>query len=220
MIDSVTATSTASASQAMKQEIGMNKDDFLKLFVAQLQNQDPLNPMDSTQFVTQLAQMTQVEQAYNTNSNLQNILTSLGDNTYMSSVSFIGKTVSAAGSQVSLADGGQPTLNYSIAQAANQVEIDIYDANGNVVRTLTQGQTAAGNQNITWDGKDSSNNALPAGAYTFAVKCADASGNSFSGTPMIKGTVTGVKLDGSTPVLTVNGTDIPLSNVTTVEGVS
>jgi flagellar basal-body rod modification protein FlgD len=220
MIDSVSATSTTSASQAMKQEIGMDKDDFLKLFVAQLQNQDPLNPMDGTQFVTQLAQMTQVEQSYNTNTNLQNILSSLSDNTYMSSVSFIGKTVTAPGSQISLADGSEPNLNYTMARAANQVEIDISDSNGNVVRTMTQGQTAAGNQNIAWDGKDANNNALPAGTYTFAVKGIDANGNSFGGTPMIKGTVTGVKLDGSVPVLTVNGTDVQLSRVSAVEGVS
>ncbi len=220
MVNSVSATSTSSASQAMKQEIGMNKDDFLKLFVAQLQNQDPLNPMDGTQFVTQLAQMTQVEQAYNTNTNLQSIIASLSDNTYMSSVSFIGKTVTAPGSQITLTEGSQPILNYSLSQAASQVEIDIKDASGNVVRTLTQGQTAAGSQTISWDGRDANSNALPAGSYTFTVKGTDVSGNSFSGTPLIKGVVTGVKLNGSMPVLTVGGTDIQLSDLIAVEGVS
>ncbi len=107
MINAVSATGTSSASQAMKQELGLNSDDFLKLFVAQLQNQDPLNPMDSSQFVTQLAQMSQVEQAYDTNTNLQSILASLSDNTYMSSVSFIGKTVTAPGF-ADLTDGREP----------------------------------------------------------------------------------------------------------------
>ncbi len=220
MINAVSATGTSSASQAMKQELGLNSDDFLKLFVAQLQNQDPLNPMDSSQFVTQLAQMSQVEQAYDTNTNLQSILASLSDNTYMSSVSFIGKTVTAPGSQISLTDGSQPTLNYNLSQAASQVEVDITDAGGNVVRTLTQGQTPAGSQTISWDGRDANNNALPAGTYTFTVKGTDASGNSFSGTPLIKGVVTGVKLNGSMPVLTIGGTDIQLSDVIAVEGVS
>ncbi|WP_298272619.1 flagellar hook capping FlgD N-terminal domain-containing protein, partial [Geobacter sp.] len=66
MISGVTNDTTAAAA-AMKQSTGLNKDDFLKLFITQLQNQDPLQPQDSSQFIAQLAQLTQVEQAYNTN---------------------------------------------------------------------------------------------------------------------------------------------------------
>ncbi len=220
MISTVTASDATSAAQQMKQETGMNKDDFLKLFVAQLQNQDPLNPMDGTQFIGQLAQLTQVEQAYNTNTNLQNILSALNGGSNMSAVSFLGKDVLAPGSQITLTDGGQPALNFRLAQAVAQNQIVITDANGSTVRTLTQGQTAAGDYTVTWDGKDNNGNSLPAGTYGFAVSGTDASGNKITGTSLIQGTVTGVKLDGSAPVLTVAGVDVPLSSILSVKGVN
>ena len=91
MIDAVTSATTNSASATMKQSIGMNKDDFLSLFVTQLKNQDPLNPMDGTEFIGQLAQLTQVEQAYNTNSNLGKLIGMMNDSSALSSVSYIGK---------------------------------------------------------------------------------------------------------------------------------
>ncbi|HKZ16710.1 MAG TPA: flagellar hook capping FlgD N-terminal domain-containing protein [Geobacteraceae bacterium] len=220
MIDAVSVNSSTTAAEQMKKETGMNKDDFLKLFVTQLQNQDPLNPMDGTQFIGQLAQLTQVEQAYNTNSNLQNILNALNGDTSSTAVSFIGKEILAPGSGITLTDAGQQTLNYRIGQAAEQIEIVIKDASGNIVRTLTQGQTASGDHSVAWDGRDNNNNPLPAGTYSFAVTGTDSSGNSLSATSMIQGTVDGVKLDGSAPVLTVAGVDVPLSYVLAVKGVN
>jgi len=220
MINTVTASDTTAATAAaqMKKETGMNKDDFLKLFMTQLQNQDPLNPQDSSQFIGQLAQLTQVEQAYNTNSNLQNVLTAQNNTNSLAAVSFVGKDILATGSQISLADGGQPSLNYRISQAAAQTTIDITNADGTKVRTLTQGQTAAGDYAVTWDGKDNNGNALPAGIYNFAVNGTDASGSAFSGTTLLQGKVDGVKLDGSSPVLTIGGIDVPLSALLTVKG--
>jgi len=106
MINAVTTTdSTAAGAAAMKQATGLNQDDFLKLLVTQLQNQDPLNPQDSSAFVTQLAQISQVEQTYNINSNLQSLLAGQNSASSLSSVSLIGKVVSAQDSQVALTSG-------------------------------------------------------------------------------------------------------------------
>jgi flagellar basal-body rod modification protein FlgD len=220
MISSVTANDATTAAQSMKQDIGMDKDDFLKLFVTQLQNQDPLNPMDGTQFISQLAQMTQVEQAYNTNTNLQNILNALNGNASYSAVSFIGKEVLAPGSRITLADGSQPVLNFRLTQSAASTEIDISDASGNVVRKIAGAGGSAGDYSVTWDGKDDNNNALSAGTYSFQVNGVNASGNTFSATSLIHGTVSGVKLDGSSPVLTVGGVDVALSSILGVKGVN
>ncbi len=220
MISTVTTNSTSTGAQAMKQETGLNSDDFLKLFVTQLQNQDPLNPMDSTQFVTQLAQLTQVEQAYNTNTNLQNILSAMNNNANFSAVSFIGKDVLAPGSSITLTARSQPTLNYRLTQSASSTEIDISDASGNIVRKISGSGGSAGEYSVTWDGKDGNNNTLAAGTYTFNVYGIDASGNKSSATSLIQGTVSGVKLDGSSPVLTVGGVDVALSNVLAVKGVN
>lgn len=212
-----TNDSTAAAAAAMKKATGLNKDDFLQLLVTQLKNQDPMNPQDSSAFVAQLAQLTQVEQTYNINTNLQNLLTSQNNAGALSSVSFIGKQVTAQGSQVSLTSGSPSTLGFTLPSAAAQVSVQISDANGKTVRTLTQGATAAGAGSITWDGMDNRNNALSSGTYSFAVSGIDASGQAIQGTPMIHGQVTRVKLDGTTPVLTVNGQDVPLTSVVAVQ---
>ena len=219
MITTVTATgSTTAAAAQMKKETGMNKDDFLKLFMTQLQNQDPLNPQDSTQFIAQLAQLTQVEQAYNTNSNLQNVLSAQNNASSMSAVSFIGKDVVATGSQTVIADGVQPTVNFRLSGDVEQVAINIKNSSGSTVRTLVQGKTAAGDYSVQWDGKDNQNAALAAGTYNFTVSGVDASGNQVSGTSLVTGKVDGLKLDGSSPVLTIGGQNVPLSSVLSVYG--
>ncbi len=219
MIDTVSTTATSAASAAMKQSIGMNKDDFLKLFITQLQNQDPLNPMDSTEYISQLAQLTQVEQSYNTNSNLQSILSALNATSALSAVSFVGNEITAAGNQVYLKDGEGTELSLSVPKAAEQVTVNILDANGLVVRTLTMDGADAGDATLAWDGKDASGAQLPSGAYTVAATGFDAAGNSFICTPYIRGTVDGVNFAGSSPVLVVGGLEVPFSDLLGVEGV-
>ena len=219
MITDVTGTattSTAAADAAMKQSTGMDKDDFLKLFVTQLQNQDPLNPQDSSQFVTQLAQITQVEQAYNTNTNLQSLLNQGGNSMTVAAVSLIGKQVEAPGSQVSLQSGSPATVNFNLAGAANQVAVSVQDASGATVKTLTGGAMGAGAGCLAWDGTNSAGTALASGVYTFSVSAQDASGNSVTSTPLIKGTVSGVDMSGATPMLDIGNIQLNLTNVTTV----
>ncbi len=97
MINAVTSgvTDTTAANAAMKKDVGLDQDAFLQLLVAQIKNQDPMNPQDSSAFVQQLAQLSQVQQTYNINTNLKNLLTSQNNGTTLSSVSFIGKNVTA-----------------------------------------------------------------------------------------------------------------------------
>jgi flagellar basal-body rod modification protein FlgD len=218
MINAISTNNTTTAgAAALKQTTGLNSDDFLQLLVTQLKNQDPLNPQDSSAFVTQLAQITQVEQTYDINTNLQSLLSSQNNAGALSSVSFIGKQISALGSQVSLISGNPSTLGFTLPSNAAQVSVQISDASGNTVRTLTQGATAAGANSITWDGNDNNNNALSSGTYSFTVTAVNANGQKIAGTPMIQGKVTGVKLDGTTPVLSINGIDVPLTSVVQVQ---
>ena len=221
MITSVTSTaaatqSTAAADAAMEQSTGMNKDDFLKLFVTQLQNQDPLNPQDSSQFIGQLAQLTQVEQAYNTNTNLQSLITQASNSATLSTVSMIGKQVQSQGSQVSLQSGSPSSINFSLAQAANQVTVAVQDSTGTTVKTITSGAANAGQGSVTWDGTNSAGAQLPSGAYTFSVSATDASGKAVTTTPLIMGTVTGVDMTATDPVLSLGNIKVNLTDVTSV----
>ncbi|MCM0081063.1 flagellar hook assembly protein FlgD [Geomonas sp. Red32] len=222
MITDVTTTAatsnTSAADAAMKQSAGLNKDDFLKLFVTQLQNQDPLNPQDSSQFIGQLAQLTQVEQAYNTNTNLQSLLNQGTNGMTMSSVSMIGKTVEAPGSQVNLQSGSATSINFSLAGAADSLTVTVKDATGAAVKTITAGSTSAGEGSVSWDGTDASGNQLASGAYSFSVSAKDSSGNNVVATPLIKGKVDGVDMSGATPVLTIGNVRLNLTDVTSVGG--
>ncbi|MBJ6801276.1 flagellar hook assembly protein FlgD [Geomonas propionica] len=214
--DATSAATTASASAAMKKATGMNKDDFLKLFVTQLQNQDPLNPQDGTQFISQLAQLTQVEQAYNTNTNLQNLLGQGSNAGTLAAVSLIGKQVEAAGSQVELTSGSSSAINYNLGKSAQTVTVSVLDANGKVVKTITGGAQNSGNNSVTWDGTDNSGAALTPGAYSFSVSAKDAAGSAISATGLVRGKVNGVDMSGSTPVLSIGALKINLTDVSSV----
>jgi flagellar basal-body rod modification protein FlgD len=219
MITNVSTTptdNTATADSAMKKATGMDKDDFLKLFVTQLQNQDPLNPQDSSQFITQLAQITQVEQAYNTNTNLQGLLNQGGNNMTMASVSMIGKQVEAAGSQVGLQSGSPASINFSLAQPASDVSVAIQDSTGATVKTITASGLSAGEGSVSWDGTNDSGSKLDSGVYSFSVSAKDASGNSVTSTPLIKGRVDGVDMSGATPMLSIGSLKLNLSDITSV----
>ncbi len=219
MVSSVTSTTdTTAASAYMKKTSGLTKDDFMKLFIEQLKNQDPLSPTDSSQMVAQMAQLTQVEQSYNTNTNLQNVLNAINSQSSLSAVSYIGKTITAAGSEVSLTKGGTAQLGFSLDTSASGLQVAIQDSTGKTVRVLSQGSTSAGEGSLVWDGKDGNQNLLASGVYSFTVTGVNADKSTFAGTSLIKGTVTGVKTDQTTPVLQTGGIDVPLANVTKVGG--
>lgn len=211
-------TDSTAAAAAMKKATGMNKDDFLRLFVTQLQNQDPLNPQDSSQFIAQLAQLTQVEQAYNTNSNLQSIISQINSSAALSAVSFIGKEVVAPGSVVNVENGTPTSIGYNLASAAQTLTISITDATGATIKTLTQGQTAAGTGTIAWDGTDSHGQKVADGNYNFTVTGTDASGVTFAGTPLVRGRVDGLEMGDTGPVLNVGSLQVPLTSVTSIRG--
>lgn len=218
-ISSVTsATDAALGAAAMKKATGMNKDDFLKLFVTQLQHQDPLNPQDGNEFIAQLAQLSQVEQAYNTNSNLAKMLTAQSNATVFSAVSFIGKQITAEGSEVTLAAGKQTDLSFKMNYPVTTGTVEIRDAAGALVRTITIPATT-GESSVTWDGKKNDGSTAADGVYSFKVVGKDAAGNALTAKTYTTGTVDAVDLNADDPVLMAGGVRIPLSTVLKVKGV-
>lgn len=214
MVGTVTATTdTTAASAAMKKSLGMNKDDFMKLFIAQLKYQDPLKPQDPSAMLDQLSQLSLVEQSYNSNTSLNNLLTAQNNSISLTAVSFIGKDVKANGNSV-MFDGGTPaSLEFNLSLPTATTQISIVDASGKVVRTAALGSTTAGDKVFSWDGCDNSGTLLPAGAYTFAIRATAANGTALTATTYTTGKVDGVNLSGSTPQLTIGTTSVALSDV-------
>ncbi len=219
MVTSLTSTTdTSAAAAAMKKSLGMNKDDFMKLFVAQLKYQDPLAPQDASAMLDQLSQLTLVEQSYNSNTALQNLLTSQNNSATMSSVSFIGKDVRANGNAVQFDGTSAANMQFNLSAAVDSAQIDISDSNGNVVRTITASALNQGDSAVSWDGRDSNGNLLSAGAYTFSVKGTTAGGSSVLATTYTTGRIDGVTIVDGTPLLTIGATTIALSDVISIKG--
>lgn len=209
------ATTPTPAANPLKAKVA-SQDDFLKLLIAQLQNQDPLEPMDNQEFAAQLATFNSLGQLIEINEKLGGLKDNQGSMGQYNAASLIGKQISAPGNQVGLTAGATPTIGYQLSANAAKVTISIVAADGTVVRRIDAGARNAGAQTQLWDGKDNNGNAMRAGVYKVDITAVDGKGVKVAATGKIQGMVTGVKLDGSEPILEVNGVDVPLSSVTTV----
>ena len=215
-VSSTDPTVTSNQSNQTLPNQTVTQDDFLKLLISQLQNQDPLQPMDNQQFAVQLATFNSLSQLIDIDNKLGSLQTAQGTNNQFNAASLIGKEVVTSGNTVNLQSGGATPVNYQLAGNATKVVVSIQDSGGGIVRQLDAGQQNAGTRTITWDGKDSSGNALPSGAYTFAINASDINGNAVSASGQVQGIVTGVTLTGSDPVLELGTLQVPFSSVTSV----
>jgi len=221
-----------------KSELG--KDDFLKLFVTRLQHQDPLEPMEDAEFIAQLAQFSSLEQLTNINNTLDSgmglsenleplgtleaIYELLGDNQqydmFLSqtinntmAASLIDRVVTCQGDTISLPSSGDVDVHYELSAEAQTVVAKIFDAQGQLVRILSDGATSAGAQKFVWDGKNSDGERVAAGPYSVQIIAADDSGNQVAVAAVLRGKVESVKYVDGQAYLNVNGTLVPLADV-------
>ncbi len=199
-----------------KSSESLGKNDFLQMLVVQLQNQDPLNPMDATGFTAQLAQFSSLEQLQNINTSLTGIGTSQAVLTHSQAVEFIGKQITAVGDSTEVAEGGSEALQFSLNGEAAGVFVNIYDAGGNFIRNLEFGAMAAGEQSVSWDGRDARGNTVADGTYRFTVEAVNADNQPVSTVTFARGTVTGVNYRDGQAYLITGSQEIPMGNVVKV----
>ncbi len=208
-----TPSTVASVSGAQTSLAG-DQTTFIKLLTAQLQNQDPLNPTDPTQFTQQLVAMTGVQQQIMTNQLLQQMVQTKSG--FADPVSLIGKTVTVADDSAAL-KGGQANWFYSLNGAAAGANLQVIDSKGNVVAQTTLGTQTPGEHSFSWNGKDFGGGQLPdGGVYSLKLVAKDSSGGAVTSQVYQRGPATSVLQDNGTPKVTVNGTPLPLSEVTLV----
>ncbi len=200
-LSSVLPGATASTANTAASKATVDYNSFLTLLTAQLKFQDPLAPLDATQFVSQLSQFSSVEQAIVGNQKLDQIIKSLGANSMMADVGLIGHKVEVAGDSTELSNGSA-SLTYSLAKDATQAGVIIRDASGNIVRSMAV-DNSAGEHSLTWNGTDNSGNDLPDGVYSFTFGAADADGKPVTSASYVTATVKRVETstDGSELVL-------------------
>jgi len=195
----------------------MGKEDFLTLLVAQLQNQDPLNPSESTEFTAQLAQFSSLEQLQNMNATLDAFEVYQSASNNIQSSAFIGKTVTASGSMFTVSNGEAAPISFNLESDASTVYIQIYDQYEGFVDDIEVGFLDAGEQQVRWDGMDSDGQAVADGAYQFTVMAADAEGNTVSTTSYTTGRVTGLDYATGSTNLLIEDYEVPLSSVVRLE---
>lgn len=213
MIDPV-SSSAANASQSTRAgaSLAANFDMFLSLLTTQLQNQDPLSPMDSQAFTEQLVQFSSVEQAISTNKNLETLIGLVQANATGAAVGYLGREAEAATDRAALTDG-QARWRYELPKEAASVTLSITTPEGRVVANLS-GQTGRGDHDVLWNGEDARGNRLPDGEYRLRVTALDADGRAIAARTRTVGLVTAVDLAPTGPELTLGGITVPLSAVT------
>lgn len=204
-------TSTSSPSPAAKKQT-VDYEAFLKLLTAQLRNQDPLSPMDATQFMTQLAQLSTVEQGVRTNETLGQVLDTLKNSGMRLDMAYLGRKVEAASDRISLSEG-KAEMAYAIDGAAASVKIEVVNDAGQVIYSAP-GSPKPGRQTFAWDGKRSDGTTAADGTYLVRVTAKDKAGKSLTTATVTTDTVKEVRsVNGETQFVlkggaTVKGTDI------------
>ncbi len=223
-LTSTLGTSTSSAQQtaasqtaSSQQQLAANMNTFLELLTAQLQHQDPLNPMDTSQFTNQLVLFAQVQQQIDINQNLETMMGSQNSSALASSANYLGTTVTAVSSSLPL-QSSSATFYYTTPSDAQSVSAVITDSAGNIVDTLS-GNATAGTHSLTWNGANVSGGTAPDGTYTVTVTATGTNGGTTQLDTAVNGKVTGIAVDpnNNQPMVELGSVGVDLSNLIEVQ---
>ena len=190
----------------------MGKQAFMNLLVTQLKYQDPLNPMENTEFVAQLSQFSSLEQLMNMNTNMETnmLLTQSLQNSMMTGL--IDHNIRVLGNNTILSNSEDAAISYALYDDA-LVSIDIMDSSGTVVRTITAGAQSAGINEYAWDGKDDQGQQLADGLYSYQINALDEAGQDVSVTTYTVGVVSGIKFANGSPTLLIGDLEVSPADI-------
>ncbi|MET3924157.1 flagellar hook assembly protein FlgD [Devosia sp. 2618] len=214
-VNGVSGSSGAKQTATSRSTIADNFDTFLSILTTQLKNQNPLDPLDTNQFTSQLVQFTGVEQQLKTNDFLETLMLSGQNSAKSDAVSYIGKQVTASGKTGELTDQNAVFWDYNAPATVANATVTIKNAQGQVVYNQA-GSLAAGPGTFRWDGKKDDGNIASNGLYTIEIKGTDLKGNTIAVNTSSVGIVTGVDFTGNVPVLTVGTRKVTITDVTDV----
>jgi flagellar basal-body rod modification protein FlgD len=222
-LSNTTPSTPTSGTAKDKTTFGNNFDQFLKLLVTQMKNQDPMEPMDASEFTNQLVQFAGIEQNIKSNTLLEKISGNQTSGLLRESASYIGQTVSIKSDKLVRGDDTTPsTFTYTNDKKYTNAKITILDNKGKVVRTLDALSGEAGLKTITWDGKNTQGLPVPAGQYTLRAVGVTKTGNGLNDqtTTNLETTTTGMVnsagVEGGKIMLNVNGVPIAEDKVISI----
>jgi flagellar basal-body rod modification protein FlgD len=213
-------TSSSGSSGSLNSTTGStlagNFQTFLTLLTTQLQNQDPLSPLDTNQFTQQLVQFASVEQQLKTNDQLTTLVSLQQTAQSTQALTFVGKTAVVDGSTAALTNASA-TWNLGVPTNSN-VTISIANSTGQTVFTGNYAVNAGSNQAFSWDGKGNDGTQWPDGQYKMNATAVDTAGNSVAVSTQIQGLVNSVDLTQTPPLLSINGQTYTVSQIKAIIG--
>lgn len=186
-------------------------NNFLLLLTKQLQNQDPLSPMDTAEFTQQLVSFSSVEQMIQSNKRLEQLISLQSATNAFGAVSFLGNRVAIDSDRVSLKDG-KASFQYELDRKAAQAVLRVTDASGNTV-LVQEANREAGTYNVDWNGKDAFGNQLPDGQYQVSVSYADEMGEIYSAKMTSFGVVDSTEITDGEVKLFIGSVGFPIDKI-------
>jgi flagellar basal-body rod modification protein FlgD len=195
----------AAAAQAPAPAVG--REAFMQLLVAQLKAQDPLDPMDSRDFITQLSQLTGVEQLTMVADRVASLEVATAGMANTQVASLVGRQVTAQASGLRVEEMGPAESVFQLSGPAKEVTVTIRDGSGRTVRTMQMGEMMGSQHRLSWDGNDESGERVEPGRYTFEVSAKDAQGHPIEATTKVTGLVRGISYEHGYPELVIGEGD-------------
>jgi flagellar basal-body rod modification protein FlgD len=212
---SSSSSSSAAASNALaSSQIAGNFQSFLTLLTTQLQNQNPLSPLDTNQFTQQLVEFAGVQQQLNTNDSLATLVSLQQTAQSTQALGFVGKTAVVSGSTATVTNS-TATWELSVPTAST-VTINITNSSGQTVYTGTSAAAAGNNQPFTWNGLGNDGTQWPDGSYKLTATAKDSSNNTVAITTQVQGVVSSVDLTQSPPLLTIDGQTYTVNQIKSI----
>lgn len=216
-ISTTTSTGTSTDSTSTTHKTTLDQTDFMTILLAQLKYQDPNNPMDDTELASQTVQYSNLEALNNINEGVQSLVSSLSSDSIATGVNYIGKSIKSTGYNLTVDDGTVSTLYYSLGEAVTDVTANVYDSDGDLIRSESLGSKGIGDYTYVWDGKNTDGTTMTDGTYGIIIKAVNAEGSNVVVQSQISGVVTGVKSSSGTVYLELaDGRTVELANVTEV----
>ena len=202
VLSTYSGTPTSTTNDSSYSSLG--KDDFLMLLVTQLNNQNPLDPQDNSEFVAQLAQFSSLESLSNISTSMDSLLSSYQSSQALQASSLVGRSVTVSASSTYVDGAVGMTGSVVLPSAADGISVGVYDSAGSLVKTIAlDSQTKGGNVSFTWDGTNDSGLAQESGVYTFKAT-ASLDGKSTALETYLPATVSSVTLGSGTTDMTLN----------------
>lgn len=207
-----------STSQVPNNSALLGEADFLKLLAVQLQYQDPLDPMENTEFIAQMAQFSTLEGITSMSSSMKGMSEQIISMNNLYTTSLIGKSVKVYGDGFTLPKGETKELEYLLTGGVTSIKVSITDSSGTQIRVINAGSQQAGSNKILWDGLDETGVVALGGDYTFSVEAIGSDGSDVKAATLISNKVDGIVYENSIPYLMIDGAMVGIHEILEIWG--